>query len=271
MSTARIARIGGLLDDWAIRVMRQLDADTPYSESLIVQDVILDPEARRACGDYCGDLSGRYLESVALTRLPGRLGQGAAGGPGGGRRAAAGREFRPGPAGSDDRSRCGMGERPPADRLITFADAADGPLREDVRRAAERLVDNLVTAMAGWLDWFADPQNQRLKFSLDFLSTLDPLVEWYRRTGDLSVLGAVRSAAAMIPKPLCADPGLLTFDYPPEAWVVLQLPRAARGVRRRSGRGPAGRWGIAGRSVRRIGRRPRRCGVRPAYGLPADR
>jgi hypothetical protein len=39
---------------------------------LIVQDVILDPEARRACGDYCGDLSGRYLESVALTRLLGR-------------------------------------------------------------------------------------------------------------------------------------------------------------------------------------------------------
>ncbi|HEX3790771.1 MAG TPA: hypothetical protein VHW44_23115, partial [Pseudonocardiaceae bacterium] len=168
------------------------------------QDVILDPARRRACDDYCGDLSGRYLESVALTRLLGRpvdwdkaqrvartvLDAQRADGSFGPDRPAATTDH--GVAWGNGRLLTG---------LITFADAAEGTLRADVQGAAERLVDSLVTAMPGWLDWFSDPQNQRLKFSLDFLSTLDPLIEWCRRTGDEKALAAARSAAAVIPEP----------------------------------------------------------------------
>ena len=204
MATAQLTRLGGLLDDWARRVVRQLDADTPYSESLIVQDVVLDPAARRACDDYCGDLSGRYLEAAALTRslhrpLDWEKTQRVA-------RTVLAAQRPDGSFGPDRPTATtdhgvAWGNGRLLTGLLAFADATKGPLHNEVWHAAERLAEHLVTAMPGWLDWFADPQNQRLKFSLDFLSTLDPLVEWYRRTGDAATLVAVKSAAAVIPEP----------------------------------------------------------------------
>ena len=197
-------QFGGVLDDWASRVAKQLDADTPYTESLLVQDVILDPNARRACDDYCGDLSGRYLEAAALTKSLGRPVDWAKAQRVARRVVDAQRPdgcFGPDrPAGTTDHG-VAWGNGRLLTGLMAFADAADDPLRADVWQAAERLVDNLVTAMPLWLDWFADPQNQRLKFALDFLSTLDPLVEWYRRTGSRAALLAARSAAVVVPEP----------------------------------------------------------------------
>lgn len=199
-----VTRIGGLLDDWASRVVAQLDGDTPYTEGLIAQDVVLDPGARRACDDYSGDLSGRYLESVALTRQLNRPVDWEKACRVAGVVVAAQRadgSFGPDrPTGTTDHG-VAWGNGRLLTGLIAFSDVAEGALRDEVLRAAERLVDRLVTAMPNWLDWFADPQNQRLKFSLDFLSTLDPLVAWYRRTGDPAVLSAARAAAAVIPEP----------------------------------------------------------------------
>jgi len=199
-----VNQFGGVLDDWASRVAKQLDADTPYTESLLVQDVILDPNARRACDDYCGDLSGRYLEAAALTKSLGRPVDWAKAQRVARRVVDAQRpdgSFGPDrPAGTTDHG-VAWGNGRLLTGLMAFADAADDPLRADVWQAAERLVDNLVTAMPLWLDWFADPQNQRLKFALDFLSTLDPLVEWYRRTGSRAALLAARSAAVVVPEP----------------------------------------------------------------------
>jgi hypothetical protein len=200
-----VTRIGGVVDEWAARTARQLDADTPYSVSLLAQDVVLDPAARRACDDYCGDLSGRYLEAAALTRLLGRdvdwakaqrvartvLGAQL---PNGG--------FGPAnrPGGTTDHG-VAWGNGRLLAGLITFADAADEPLRGELESAAARLVEHLVGATPAWLDWIADPQNRKLKFALDFLSTLDPLVSWYRRTLDERALHAVRAMANVIPPP----------------------------------------------------------------------
>lgn len=198
---ADVNRVGGFVGAMVNRTIRQLDADTPYGEALVAQDVVLDPGARRACDDYCGDLSGRYLEAAALTRTFGlpvdwgktariaravvdaQLPDGSFGPP------------RPGAA-TDHGVAWGNGRL--LTGLIAFADANGDRY---VEQAAARLAEHLVGAAPRWLDWFADPENARLKFALDFLSALDPLVAWHRRTGDKPALRAARRLAAVIPEP----------------------------------------------------------------------
>lgn len=202
----RLTRLGGPLDRWATLAAAQLDADTPYTESLIVQDVVGDPGAHRACDDYAGDLSGRYLEAAALSRLAGRAvdwdkacrvaarvvgeqrGDGSFG------------PARPG-ASTDHGVAWGNGRL--LTGLMTFADAAAGTqLAADVLDAAGRLAGSIVASTPAWLDWFADPDNHRSKFALDFLSGLDPLVAWWARTGDAAARDAAAAMVSVIPEPV---------------------------------------------------------------------
>lgn len=199
-----VTGVDGIIGDWIGRGVRQLNADTPYSETLLVQDVVLDPHARRACDDYCGDLSGRYLEMAARCRALGFpvewdkakrvarrviAAQRADGGFG---------PVRPG-ATTDHGVAWGNGRL--LSGLIAFSEVVDESPKSDVDGAVERLVESIVAGIPAWLDWFADPLNRRLKFALDFLSPLDPLVAWYRRSGNPAELAAARAMAAVIPPP----------------------------------------------------------------------
>lgn len=198
---ADINRVGGFVGAMVDRTIRQLDADTPYGEALVAQDVVLDPAARRACDDYCGDLSGRYLEAVALTRtfdLPVDWGKATriahavvdAQRPDGG--------FGPARPGAVTDHGVAWGNGRLLTGLLAFARANGDPY---VEKAATRLAEHLIAAVPGWLEWFADPENARLKFALDFLSALDPLVAWHRHTGDGPALQAAGRLAAVIPEP----------------------------------------------------------------------
>ena len=193
-------RLAGPLGQHLDRALAQLDADTPYTVDLVVQDVVLDPNSRRECDDYSGDLSGRWLELAARARETGRkvnpakeqevlqrvlAAQQADG------------SFGPGRSWIDTDHGVIWGNGRLLMGLLAQQSIRDDSQLDD---AIERLVAHLVAVTPIWLRWFSSQTNRSTKFALDFFSILQPLARLAVKPGSPDALTeAVQRLADAVP------------------------------------------------------------------------
>ncbi|NED97851.1 hypothetical protein G1H11_21365 [Phytoactinopolyspora alkaliphila] len=195
-------RLNGILGEHLAAAVAQLSMDTPYSERLVVQDVVRDPESPRLFEDYAGDLSGRYIDAcgvafelglpfdtekaqrILTTVLNTQNPDGSFG--------------RPGAAGMLDHGRAWGHGRLLAGLLRAAAWSGERNAHR-LRDAVPALVRWFAYSADDWVEWLADPVNQRRKFLLDCYSCVLPLVEYYRQSGDETALRTAGRLAAALP------------------------------------------------------------------------
>lgn len=179
----------------------QLSASTPYEADVVVQDVVWAPGRERSFQDYRGDLSGRYLDAVAVgfaqglpvdadkaaTILRSILdSQGADGmfGP-------------PSPAIQVDHgSAWGHGRL--LEGLLSARSWAPSSLAGALEDACARLVDAMVVRSGRWAEWVADSAGQ--KFHFDPLSAVLPLARYAELTSFKPALAAARTLISSLPE-----------------------------------------------------------------------
>lgn len=204
-------RVRGELGKRLELTARQFTSREVYSAELITQDLVLHPDRRRTADDYSGDLSGRYLEAVALAAQLGfapdwdllrdvievLLSTQRADGSFGASDAALG-GFDHGVVWGNAFLLTGLMELAP---LLDDPSCPLGAHAPEVRAATARLADSLVLSAPRWLRWFTHSREREHKFALDFFAMLLPLTRWAEHTGDSRTVQAAQSLADAVPLP----------------------------------------------------------------------
>lgn len=202
--------VRGELADRMKLTAEQFSTGRTYTADLVAQDLVLEADRRRTADDYSGDLSGRYLEAVALAaelgfepaweRLEGVL------------TAVITAQRFDGSYGPQDAAPGGLDHGVAWGNafLLQGLMAVDALLGEGsplahlapgVRDAATRLADSIVTALPRWIRWFEHPAAREHKFALDFFAALAPLVRWATEHGDVAAEQAAARLADLMPTP----------------------------------------------------------------------
>jgi hypothetical protein len=199
--STRATRLGGPLREHLAAAVAQLGSSTPYSVDLVVQDVRATPGKERLFQDYHGDLSGRFLDAVAVAHAQGVPVDTV-------KTAEILREVlasqRPdglfGPptpnARVDHGSAWGHGRL--LEGLLAAREWAPPELDRPVAQAAGRLVDGITARAPRWAAWVEAHLGE--KFRLDPLSAVRPLTRYAQETGAASALETAHVLASVLPR-----------------------------------------------------------------------
>lgn len=195
-----VVRPAGVLGAHLAAALEQLSRATPYSVDLVTQDVCWVTGQERIFQDYRGDLSGRYLDAMAVAHSQGlpvdrekaveilRRVLGA--------QQPDGFFGPPAPALSVDHgSAWGHGRL--LDGLLSAREWAPVDLLDDVGRSSVMLAEAIGARAGQWAQWVGDAGKQ--KFRLDPLSAILPLTRFAETADSKPALFAARTLAEALP------------------------------------------------------------------------
>jgi hypothetical protein len=194
------SRLHGDLRDRLAAATAQLAADTPYTDDLVVQDVVWDPSFNRLFQDYRGDLSGRYLGAVAIAHREGLDPDLAKANRILDRILAAqaldGSFGPPVPALRLDHG-AAWGHGRLLDGLLASAGWVRDERADALALSTRRLVDHVVASAPAWVRWMGGAKGA--KFTLDPLSLVLPLARYARLHNHEPALSAACALSASAP------------------------------------------------------------------------